>query len=296
MLSGLLRKDEDHRPTVPGNGRRRKLTKEAPEASLNPTAAQSLEKFFAGFTAVSRPLLLLDYDGTLAPFHIDRFQAEPWPGIRTLLNRIQDQKQTRMVVITGRPAQEIVPLLALNAPFEVWGLHGFERLLPDGRREHQRLPDPVLEKLNELKAELERDSFGGLFESKPNAVVMHWRGAEPAQAARIEQQTRALFEPAAHIEGFQLQPFESGIELRAGRDKGTAATALLDECAECRPAAFLGDDLTDEAAFRAIKGRGLAALVRPEWRETAADIWLRPPEEVKAFLENWLRALDAPSS
>lgn len=278
-----------------GRGRR-KLTQEALEASLNPIATEKLEEFFAGFTAASRPLLLLDYDGTLAPFHVDRFEAVPWPGLRALLNRIQEQKKTRMVVITGRPADEIAPLLALNAPLEVWGLHGFERLHPDGRREHQRLPDPVLEKLNQLQGQLQLDSFGGLFESKPNAAVMHWRGATPAQAARIEQQTRALFEPAAQIEGFKLQPFEAGLELRAGRDKGAAVSALLAECVACGPIAFLGDDLTDEAAFSAIKGRGLGALVRSEWRETAATIWLRPPEDVRLFLEDWLRALNRLSS
>jgi trehalose 6-phosphate phosphatase len=120
--------------------------------------------------------------------------------------------------------------------------------------------------------------------------VMHWRGATPEQAARIEQETRALFEPAAQLEGFKLQPFEAGLELRAGRDKGAAVRVLLSECADCGPVAFLGDDLTDEAAFAAVEGRGLGILVRPEHRQTAAGAWLRPPEEIKWFLEKWLRA------
>jgi hypothetical protein len=34
----------------------------------------------------------------------------------------------------------------------------------------------------------------------------------------------------------------------------------------------------------------LSALVRREWRETEAEIWLRPPAELKAFLERWVRA------
>ena len=55
-------------------------------------------------------------------------------------------------------------------------------------------------------------------------------------------------------------------------------------------AAFLGDDLADEAAFRAIAGLGLGALVRPDFRPTAADAWLRPPREVLAFLERWRQA------
>ena len=52
-------------------------------------------------------------------------------------------------------------------------------------------------------------------------------------------------------------------------------------------ASYLGDDLTDEDAFRALKGRGLSVLVRNELRETLADIWLKPPGELIDFLLKW---------
>ena len=79
--------------------------------------------------------MLLDFDGTLARFRVDRFKARPWAGVRELLGCIQEQGRTRMAVVTGRPAAEIAPLLGLEPPLEVWGLHGAERLYPDGRRE-----------------------------------------------------------------------------------------------------------------------------------------------------------------
>ena len=53
-------------------------------------------------------------------------------------------------------------------------------------------------------------------------------------------------------------------------------------------AAYLGDDLTDEDAFGAIKGKGMGVLVRTELRATAADLWIRPPDELLRFLELWL--------
>lgn len=255
---------------------------------MTPNASEILEDLFRAFTRAVCPLLMLDYDGTLAPFQVDRYQAVPWPGVRSILNLIQDQKKTRIVVVTGRPADEINALLALREPVEVWGLHAFERLHPDGRREREHLPHDVAQKLDELHNALRRDSFGGLLEAKPNAAVMHWRGASPDLAARIEKHTRALFEPAvAEIPGFRLLPFDGGIELRAGRDKSAAVKTLLAESAPGTPASYLGDDLTDEAAFRAIKGRGLSVLVRQEWRETEAAVWLKPPEELTAFLERW---------
>lgn len=256
-----------------------------------PNASAILDEFFSGLARAPQSLLMLDYDGTLAPFHVDRYQAVPRPEVRNLLQQIQDRKKTAMVVVTGRPADEIAPLLGLREPVEVWGLHGFERLHPDGRREQEHLPGEVTLKLEELHSALRRDSFGGLLEAKPNAAVMHWRGIAPQDAARIDRQSRALFEPAMKIPGFRLLAFDGGIELRAGRDKSAAVEALLAESSPGTPAAYLGDDLTDEAAFRAIKGRGLSVLVRPEWRQTDADIWLHPPEELVDFLKRWCEAV-----
>jgi trehalose 6-phosphate phosphatase len=257
---------------------------------LHSDTSSILTNFFGTFTPSRRPLLLLDYDGTLAPFRVDRFQAVPWPGVRDLLSQIQSQNRTRMVIVTGRPAKEIAPLLCLKQPIEVWGLHGFERLHLDGRREVESISPLAQKKLDEVHAALERDAFGGLFEHKPNAAVLHWRGLPANQAAFAEQHSRALFEPLAGFEGFRLLPFEAGLELRVGRHKGDAVEALLAECNTCAPAAFLGDDLTDEAAFRAVQCRGLSVLVRTEHRETCADLWLKPPEELLQFLQRWLNA------
>src|SRR5271157_6138519 len=106
---------------------------------VTPEAADKLDKFFRTFDGGGRPLLLLDYDGTLAPFRVDRFQARPWAGVRELLVRIERQGRTHMVVITGRSAHEIVPLLGIDL-IEIWGLHGAERLFPDGRRKLEQVP------------------------------------------------------------------------------------------------------------------------------------------------------------
>jgi trehalose-phosphatase len=257
-------------------------------------ATERLDQFFSGFAGSAEPLLLLDYDGTLAPFRVNRFTARPWAGVRELLAKIQRQGRTRLAVITGRPAEEIAPMLELDPPLEVWGLHGAERLWPDGRRELEEAPEPTLARLEELKRQLRRDSLGGLFEDKANGAVMHWRGASRKKAEQIEQRTRELFEPLARLEGLALLEFEAGLELRTGRNKGGAVEAILAENGAAGPVAYLGDDLSDEAAFRVVQRlgtRGISALVRPEWRESAAEIWLQPPVELKEFLGRWLLAV-----
>ena len=75
-----------------------------------------------------------------------------------------------------------------------------------------------------------------------------------------------------------------------GRDKGDAVRTILDEIGPEVPVAYLGDDWTDERAFLALGTRGLSVLVRPEWRTTAAAVWIRPPEDLQKFLERWLQA------
>ncbi len=198
-----------------------------------------------------------------------------------------------MAVITGRPAQEIAPMLGLDPPLEVWGLHGAERLHADGRRELEAAPEATQAKLEELRENLRRDSLGGLFEDKANGVVMHWRGISPHRAKLVEERTRTLFEPMAHMEGLALLNFEAGLELRVGRNKGGAVEAILAEAEAAGPVAYLGDDLSDEAAFGAVNraaGPHLSVLVRRERRETAADVWIRPPRELKTLLERWADA------
>ena len=255
-------------------------------------AEEKLDDFFRAFTGAARPVLLLDYDGTLAPFRVDRFKARPWAGVRKLLTHIQNQGLTRVEVVTGRPADEVAPLLGLDPAPGVWGLHGAERLHADGRRDLEIMPPKTHAKLQALCAKLRDNPFGGLVEEKPNAVAMHWRGMARARATAIERRTRALFEPLAQIDGLSLLEFEAGLELRAGRDKGEVVRMLLGEMKGDQPGpiAYLGDDFTDEAAFRAVKERGLGMLVRRQWRATDADVWLRPPGELKAFFKRWLRA------
>ena len=264
---------------------------------MNQRETEKLEEFLCTIRGAQAPLLLLDYDGTLADFRINRFEARPWAGIRELLAVIQKDNRTRLTVITGRPAGEINPMLRLPEPVEVWGLHGAERLFIDGRHEMQDAPPEAHAKLEELRLQLQRDAFGGLFEDKPNAVVMHWRGHSHRQAKHIEQKTRTLFEPAALVSGLSLLEFEAGVELRVGRDKGGAVEAIIEEAEPDSPVTYLGDDLTDESAFGAINrtpNPHLSVLMRRARRETAAEVWLQPPDGLRWFLREWEKAVKQP--
>ena len=128
-----------------------------------------------------------------------------------------------------------------------------------------------------------------LSEIKPGGIAVHWRGLPPAEIEKIQSRVQEGWAPFAATPGIKLVHFDAGLELRVAHpDKGDAVAAILHSFNLQAPIAFLGDDFTDEDAFRVLGSRGLSVLVRPEYRETKADIWLKPPEELIAFLQQWL--------
>ena len=250
-----------------------------------------VEQFMNAVAQSPLSTLLLDYDGTLSPFCLDRRQALPYAGMTELLQEIIVNGRTRVVIITGRNAHEVIPLLALHPTPEIWGCHGLERLRPDGTRETPRVEEPVLQALADADRWLRDQGLHNRAEFKTGAVALHWRGLDEAVAAEIRSQVLLGWFPIAQATPMELLEFDGGIEMRMpGRDKGDAVRSILDEVGPRVPVAYLGDDLTDERAFLALGAMGLSILVRPEWRQTAAALWIRPPEGLREFLTRWLLA------
>jgi trehalose-phosphatase len=252
----------------------------------------SLSDLFRSLRGAERRALLLDYDGTLAPFRIDPARAEPYPGIREALAAILAAGHTRLVIVTGRAIRDLMPLLRLDPLPEVWGSHGWEPATPEETApatQADLIARAAMSEAAALAPELE--ARHARIELKPSGLAVHWRGlaGEDAEAIRcwLESQWTAL----DLGRGLNWCDFDGGVELRLpGRDKGHVVDRLLGEMGAGTVAAYLGDDLTDEDAFRAIRGRGTSILVREEFRPTAADFLLRPPEEVLDFLARWNEA------
>ncbi len=249
--------------------------------------------FFDRLRQAPSRALMLDYDGTLAPFTPDRDRAYPYPEIPEMVAKIM-RTGTRVVLISGRPATELLFLSGIHPHPEIWGSHGSERLMPDGSYQVEpALPDHQAA-LQAAERSLHACGLASRTELKPGGIAVHWRGLAPEERAPMETKVRRLFDSATQNHGLHLLPFDGGLELRApGKNKGDAVSAILSEAGSEVAAAYLGDDQTDENAFRAIKGRGIAVLVRPEPRPTIADLWLRPPDQLGRFLQNWLEACGA---
>jgi trehalose 6-phosphate phosphatase len=264
------------------------------EHELTPTATSNdnlLKDFLHKISAAPQSALLLDFDGTLAPFRVDPASVQPWAGVREILDRICGESRTRVAIVSGRPARQVASQLGLKTPIEIWGLHGAERLLPTGEIENEVLPQEQVEALIAARQLVHQTGLSLRLEEKWNAVVVHWRGKLPAAAERIKFRMLTILTPFTTNAGMSLLQFDGGLELRAGRNKGDAVRLLLQSLPSDAPAAYLGDDATDEDAFEALGDRGLGILVRTVWRPTAAQLWLCPPAELRAFLKAWLKAV-----
>ena len=250
-----------------------------------------LRNFWSALAAAPRAALFLDYDGTLAPFHIDPAQARPYPGVEALLNRIGRLPGDRLVIVSGRWLQDLRPLLALDFEPEMWGCHGRERRLPDGRYSLAPLSEAAVRALAEADGWVATvGAAGGRVERKPGSLAFHWRGLAPGHQRALRRDLEARFAGLAQAGELAWHAFDGGIELRAADcDKGQVVRQVLAEpgAGQQDCVAYLGDDHTDEDAFRALAGRGLRVLVRPKWRPTEADVWLRPPDGLREFLVCW---------
>ena len=246
--------------------------------------------FFEQFRNCNHPVLLLDYDGTLAPFALERDAAKPYPEAIESLRRICLTTGTRTIFITGRAACDLDRLLRpYGLKCEIWGSHGRERLFSDGKYVALETEQQATQILCQAEELLHIEGLSGMMEQKPFSLAVHWRGVD----LKGQRDTRiAALRAFAFLRtkaNCRLLEFDGGIELLVGRrDKGDAVRAILKELAPGTPVAYLGDDLTDEDAFLALGDAGLTVLVRPEFRPTEAELWITPPRQLTAFFEAWL--------
>lgn len=250
----------------------------------------AISDFFQRCTQTAQ--LLLDYDGTLAPFQTDRFKAYPYPGIIPILSRIIETGRTKISIVSGRPIKEIQNLLKPLQHFEIWGAHGMEHVSASDVYSCANIDAEVISILRRAEDWLRQSGYLSIAEIKPGGIAVHSRGLPPDEAEDMLNRIQQGWNRFNEVPCVKLLLFDGGIELRTVHpNKGDAIDTILASADSTAAVAFLGDDLTDEDAFRALGKRGLSILVRSEYRETEADLWLRPPHELIEFLNLWAERL-----
>jgi trehalose 6-phosphate phosphatase len=186
-------------------------------------------------------------------------------------------------------------MLKLSSPVEIWGSHGREHRLPDSSYTLKEMTPAQMDALRDIADRISRTDFGAdVLEQKPASLAIHWRTLDPGAQQRLRHLALESYQAQDPGTGLTILDFESGLEIR--RDdvtKGNAVRETIAGLGEDIPVAYLGDDLTDEDAFRVLRPRGLTMLVREQLRETVAEYWLRPPDRLLVFLDAWIDAAAA---
>ncbi|MFL6290285.1 MAG: trehalose-phosphatase [Thermoanaerobaculia bacterium] len=234
-----------------------------------------------------RSAVFLDYDGTLSPI-------APRPELATLPEETREvirrlAQRHPVAILSGRGREDVAALVGLDG-LSYAGSHGYDIAGPGFRHEvGAGIPEEIESAAAALHRELE-GMEGVLIEPKRFAISIHFRLAREEDLPRIE---RIVDEIAARHPGLRKGHGKKLFELRPDLDwdKGQALLWMMDALGLSGAVPlYLGDDITDEDAFRAVEERGIGGigiLVAEEPRPTAASYSLRDPGEVRRFLE-WL--------
>ena len=230
--------------------------------------------------------VFLDYDGVLTPIVDDPAAARLDDATRQAVARLAEA--TTVAVVSGRDLEDVRTLVDLPE-LAYAGSHGFDLLLPDGRRE--RRGEEFLDSLDAagqaLRDEL-ADVQGVQVERKRYAIAVHERRVADKDRDAVAGAVRAV---ADRHDDLRLTGGKRIQELRPDVDwhKGRALAYLIDvlDLAALTPV-YLGDDLTDEDAFAELQGRGglgvVVAAEAEEDRSTLARYRLDDPDAARALL------------
>ena len=251
-----------------------------------PSALQKRDEILKRFTEQT-PSIFLDYDGTLTPIVRDPKEATLPAKTKKTIKRLTAHYS--VAIISGRDLDDVKHMVGIG-DLAYAGSHGFDIVGPGGKYRSQDMGKnflPALERAERELGQVVRNIPGAKLEHKRFAITVHFRQVESSKITILEQQFDDLLSRYPELRKstgkkvFELRP-------NIDWDKGKALLYLLEalytDSSRILPL-YIGDDITDEDAFRALRDRGITIAVGDEKRRTAAHYTLRDPEEVAKFLQ-----------
>ncbi|MCA9283988.1 MAG: trehalose-phosphatase, partial [Phycisphaerales bacterium] len=221
-----------------------------------------------------RLLVACDYDGVLSAIAPRPELALPLPGAMEELGRLANLAQTDAAIVSGRSLASLGSLIGQRGRLHLVGSHGAE-ISVDGRANGGPHVMPSLDSIALAVAAIAPESEGFLLERKPAGIAMHYRAVDPDRARRAVDAVEAL---AAESMEVGIRHGKMVVELSTSdMDKGKALQRLRYLCG-ATAVLFMGDDLTDEDAFRTMGPLDVSVKIGPG--ETEADERLDGPEQV----------------
>ncbi|MES1260266.1 MAG: trehalose-phosphatase [Acidobacteriota bacterium] len=238
-------------------------------------------------------LLCLDFDGTLAPIVADPARATLPDGTNEVLASLSSRPDITLAIVSGRSVADLRSRVKLNIILA--GNHGLEVA---GSRFDLCHPEAAIwqRTLHEIGGQLLARAAGipgALVEDKGLTASVHYRNVAPEDVDRVADLVRTVVEP--HANHFRVRHGKKVLEIlpRVHWNKGSAILWILERLREEKGEAsvcYVGDDVTDEIAFRELPG-AITIRVGTEC-PTDARFRVRSVPEVYEFLK-WVAGLEA---
>jgi trehalose-phosphatase len=238
--------------------------------------------------------LLLDYDGTLTPIVNTPDEAILNEDMRSVLSNLKDNTNFIVAVFSGRSLLDVRSKVELDGICYT-GNHGMEieflgmiYIHPEAKK-MVKIIQNVCSKLQPLLSDID----GTIIEDKGLTASVHYRMSPPKEIPKVKRIVESTIEPYVENGDIKLTHGKMVLEIRPNIqwDKGKAVEWVLSsigagESTKYFPI-YIGDDRTDEDAFKVLRKRGITILVSSNIKKTNAEFLLYNVEEVKNFL-HWL--------
>lgn len=236
-------------------------------------------------------LLLLDYDGTLTTIRESAYLAVLSKENKALLSRVQEKPDCRLAIISGRSLKDIKNIIGIKGIIYA-GNHGLEIEGPKikfNSKLSQGLKSAIRRIYKDLSKRLSGIN-GIVIEDKGLTISVHYRLMDEKDTQEFLNIFTDATSPYVSCDKIKVGYGKKVYEIKPHLlwDKGRAVLWLLERQKSLLGInnifpIYIGDDATDEDAFKALKGKGLTIYVG-DLRSSNADYYLKNTEEVARFL------------
>ncbi|KAG0467732.1 hypothetical protein HPP92_018722 [Vanilla planifolia] len=269
----------------------------------HPSALSKFEELTAAAKG-KKIVMFLDYDGTLSPIVDDPDSAFMSEAMRATVKDVAKYFPT--AIVSGRCREKVFSFVQLSELYYA-GSHGMDIKGPTSFAKHTKATAkavlcqpasaflPMIDELYNLLLERTKLIPGSKVENNRFCISVHFRCVEEKRWSVLADLVRSVL---ADYPELKLTQGRKVLEIRPiiEWDKGRALEFLLEELGfgdgnDILPL-YIGDDRTDEDAFKVLRdrGQGFGILVSRIPKETCATYSLKDPSEVNEFLRRGISA------
>ncbi|UCH11883.1 MAG: trehalose-phosphatase [Candidatus Omnitrophota bacterium] len=260
------------------------------------------QKIFTSINRTPRIYLFLDYDGTLTPIVKKPELANLPPNVKSILLKLTKNPKFSIAIISGRSIKQLKGKVKIK-DIALAGNHGLEMELPSGTAARRGVESPTLKYVHPLARKIRpvtknikhkldiacKPIKGTFIEDKGLTLSVHYRLVKGAKIKKLKHSVIATLTPYIESKKVKITNGKKVIEVRPPIKwgKGSLVDYLLKRKKNKRRRIlpiYLGDDETDESAFKRLKKKGITIFVGGKNTVSNAEYYVGDTKEVFRFL------------